>query len=167
MWKLDNCTNWNPYEIKPKITVNGGDGSQAMAQSQSWRSRLGERKRTNKQTKNTLSNPSVKPAYEQKDGYFFSSVKLEIKPKCPSHYPLTYEQFFLCLFLGEGFACEQFNDKLLVVLSAMYDFVTHKLQMSSSPFALSYIWIREASFGNNIEVPYLNLTKSNKYNHNS
>ena len=96
-----------------------------------------EKEQTNKQ-KNTLSNPSVKPAYEQKDGYFFSSVKLEIKPKCPSHYPPTYEQFFLCLFLGEGFACELIKKKKkkkdLHVNNSMINYLwCYRLCMTLSP----------------------------------
>ena len=128
-----------------------------------WVPREGERKNFNKKR---FQIPGNLRSWNKKIVYI-SPVKLEIKPKRLPTPPTNTWTIFTLFLLGEGFAFEEFNDQLLPLLSAMYDFVGHNLQVSFSPFVLSYIWVHGASFGNNIEVPYLNLIKSNKYNHNS
>ena len=79
-----SCYLW---VIMQKITVNGGDGSHAMVQSQSWRSPLGERKRQTNNKKHTFKFLR-KGSLRTKRWIFFSPVKLEIKAKSP---PTTHK----------------------------------------------------------------------------
>lgn len=89
-----------------KITVNGGDWVPRDGSESILTFTVGERK--NKKDKKHAFKFLRKGNLRKKRWIFFSSVKIKIKPKSPSHYPKHTNNFSFVFArrTGEGFACE-------------------------------------------------------------